>query len=326
MKKIILIILAVIIAGGVYYYFKGKKSKSESNITYQPVKVEYREVKDFVEVTGQIEPLNRVEILPPSAGRIEKIFVEEGSNVKSGDILCLMSSSDRVAILDAARAVSEEEYKKWEDVYKPIKVLAPISGRIILRNVVEGQTVGASTVLFAMSDRLIAIADVDEADIGKLKISQTAYITLDSYPDITMKGKVFQILDEGKNQSNVIIYKVKIDLEKTPEFLKSKMTANIKILVSKRKVFAIPSDAVEYGKDGKAYVITAFDSNKNPVKKEIKLGKDYDDIVEVKSGLKEGDEIMMKIFKYTKQEINQGKNPFMPQRKKTTPRGIGRKI
>lgn len=326
-KYLIWSLIIVVIVGGIYYFFFMKKKKeTKEEFTYKPIKVEYKEVKDYVEVTGQIEPLNRVEILPPSGGRIEKIFVEEGTEVKSGDVLCLMSSSDRVAILDAARSISEEEYKKWQDSYKPIKVLAPISGRIILRNVVEGQTVSGGTVLFAMSDRLIAVASVDESEIGKVKIGQNALIVLDAYPDFTISGSVFQILDEGKNVSNVIIYKVKMNLEKIPSFLKSQMTANVKILVSKKKILALPSRAVEYSKDGKVYVITGFDSKKEPIKKEIKLGKDYDELVEIKEGLDEGDEVMMKVVKYSKQQINNGTNPFMPQRKPGQKPGVMRRI
>ncbi len=324
MKKILLIVIVLIISAGVYYYFS--RDEKQQDFTYQSIKVQYREVKDLVEATGQIEPLNRVEILPPAGGRIEKIFVEEGMNVENGDVLCLMSASDRVAILDAARSVSEEEYKKWQDAYKPIKVLAPISGRIILRNIVEGQTVGAGSVIFAMADRLIATASVDESDIGKVKKGQIAYITLDAYPDVSLTGKVFQILDEGKNVSNVIIYKVKIALDKIPDFIKSQMTADIKILISKRKVLAVPSKAIEFSKDGKAYVITGFDSKKNPVKKEVKVGKDYDEFTEIKEGVVENEELFMRVIKYSKQSVNQGSTPFMPQRKKTQPQGVMRRI
>ncbi|MEF3279367.1 MAG: efflux RND transporter periplasmic adaptor subunit [Elusimicrobiota bacterium] len=324
MKKVVILISAVAIIAGIY--FLKRKKDPQDEFFYKKIEVKINNVADYVETTGQIEPLNRVEILPPSSGRIEKIFVEEGDNVKSGDVLCLMSSSDRVAILDAARSISEEEYKKWEDSYKPIKVLAPISGRIILRNIVEGQTLGASTVLFAMSDTLIANANVDESDIGKVKIGDRVFITLDSYPDTQITGRVFQILDEGKNVSSVIIYRVKIRLDNTPSFLKSQMTANVKILVSQKAIIGVPNNAVEYSKDGKTYVITGFDLEKKPVKKEITVGKDYNDIVEVKKGLNDGDEIYLKIKKYSKQTFEGGKIPFMPQRSKNQPRQIMRKL
>jgi multidrug efflux pump subunit AcrA (membrane-fusion protein) len=324
MKKIIIFILIIIIAIGLFSFFK--KKKTGEDLVYKDIEIKMSTIDDYVEVTGQIEPLNRVEVLPPSGGRIEKIFVEEGDYVRKGSVLCLMSSNDRVAILDAARAISEEEYRKWEDSYKPIKVLAPIDGRIILRNIVEGQTVSGGTVLFAMSDTLIAVGNVAESDIGKVRVGQLSLITLDAYPDTLIKGNVFQILDEGRNVSNVIIYKVKIKLFTIPSFLKSQMSANIKIMISRKKILALPSEALEYSNEGKVYVISGFNEKKEPIKKEIKIGKDYDNLVEIKEGLKEGDKIYFKVKKYQKQMMDSGSNPFMPKRSSKMTKGVMRRI
>ncbi len=314
-KKIffsLLVALAVVFAG--WKFFK-KENKGEEK-KYMPEKAAFGEIKEFVDTTGQIEPLNRVEILPPSSGRIEKIFIEEGSNVKSGDVLALMSSQDRVAILDSARAMGDKEYEYWKEAYKPIKIIAPISGRIILRNIVEGQTVGASTVLFAMSDSLIAVASVDESDIGKVKNRQKAEIKLDAYPDKAVKGEVFQILDEGKNSSNVIIYKVKIRPYIVPEFFKSQMTANIKIEVSSgRKALLVPSSAIVYSPEGNTYIITGFDSKKNPVKKEVKTGAEYEGKTEIMSGLEPSDPVYIEVKNYKPQaRKDNNSSPFMPKR------------
>ena len=49
-------------------------------------------------------------------------------HVPKGQVLALMSSSDRVAILDAARASGDAQYDKWKETYKPIKVISPIDG------------------------------------------------------------------------------------------------------------------------------------------------------------------------------------------------------
>src|SRR6185436_8803766 len=106
-------------------------------------------------------------------------------------------------------------------------------GVIILKNVVVGQTVDASTILFAMSDKLIVLAQVDESDIGRIRDGMDARLTLDAYPEQTIQGKVFQILHEGKNVSNVITYGVKIEPTKVPPFFRSQMTANVSLIVRK---------------------------------------------------------------------------------------------
>ena len=178
MKKILLItIILTILAGGGWYLYK-KNSKAE--VQYASAEVVSSGIAEFVDTTGDVLPLNRVEIQPSASGRIEQIFVEEGDKINMGQVLALMSSADRVAILDAARAMGDEQYKYWQEAYKPIKVVAPLDGTIILKNVVEGQTVGQSTVLFAVSDKLILAANVDESDVGKVKKGQPASIILDA--------------------------------------------------------------------------------------------------------------------------------------------------
>lgn len=311
MKKILsaAIILAILGGGGYYWYRTHRKEE----VRYVSAQVTAKDISEFVETTGSVAPLNRVEINPSSAGRIEQILVHEGDKVKTGQVLALMSSSDRVAILDAARAMGQAQYKHWEDTYKPMKVVSPLDGTIILKNVVEGQTVSQSTVLFALSDKLIVEANVDESDIGKVRPGQRAVIVLDSYPDRPVDGSVFQILDEGTNQSNVITYTVKIQPDHVPSFFRSQMTANIKIEVSRKKnALLIPTEAVTIDPAGHTAVITSVQGGK-PVYQRIETGLDQGNMVEVTKGLEEGDTVMYADKGYVPQQA-QGSNPLMPKR------------
>jgi len=286
-----------------------------------------KDLSEYVEVTGYIAPMNRVEVEPSASGRIEKLLLDEGAKVKAGDTLALMSSSDRVAILDAARSMDADQYKYWQDAYKAIKVVSPLDGTIILKNVVEGQTVSASTVLFAISDKLIIEATVDESDIGKVKLGQKATITLDAYPDKPVTGRVFQILDEGTTTNNVITYKVKVRPDHIPAFFKSQMTANLKIQTAAgRKVLLVPSNAVVIGPNGNTSVITAVKDGK-PVYADVTTGATEGDAVEVTSGVSEGDIVYCTKTAYKPQKAdNTGTNPFMPKfnRKGTSSSGSGK--
>ncbi len=312
MKKILLITVILALAGGGWYW-RAKKAKIE--VRYTTTEVISKSIAEFVDTTGEVLPLNRVEIQPSASGRIEQILVEEGNRIKMGQVLALMSSADRVAILDAARALGDEQYKYWQDAYRPIKVVAPLDGTIILKNIVEGQTVGQSTVLFAVSDNLILKANVDESDIGKIQKGQAASIVLDAYPDNPVKGKVFQILDEGVNQSNVITYPVKIKPDIVPSFFKSQMTANIKIEVArKREALLIPMTAVTMNPAGETAVITAV-RDKRPVYKKIETGLDQGDMVEVVKGLEKGATVMFQRKSYRTQQAS-GTNPLMPTKPK----------
>jgi len=323
MKKILIAIVTLALIGGGWYFYKKKTAMAE--VRYASVAVVSKDISEFVDTTGDVLPLNRVEIQPSASGRIEQILVEEGDKIKLGQIMAYMSSADRVAILDAARAQGDEQYKYWQEAYKPIKVMSPLDGTIILKNVVEGQTVGQSAILFAISDKLILSANVDESDVGKVKEGQAVSIVLDAYPDEPVSGKVFQILDEGKNQSNVITYTVKIKPDNVPSFFKSQMTANIKIEVAKRRnTLLIPTVAVTIDPSGKTAVITEV-NDKKPVYKKIETGLDEGNMVEVTRGLEEGDTVMFQSKGYRAQTATGGTNPLMPSRPKM-PRNAGRAL
>jgi macrolide-specific efflux system membrane fusion protein len=305
MKKTVIIVagLAVLGAGG--WALKSKFSKP-TRPESMAVKVTQAPIEDTVEATGSVVPKDRVEVKPTVSGRIEKLLVNEGDKVVPGQIIAWMSSTDRAAILDGARAQGPEALKKWEDTYKATPIMAPLPGLIILRNVVEGQTVGSSDVVYAMSDILILVAQVDESDIGKIHLGMPVRITLDSYPDKHDMGKVFDILYEGKNVSNVIQYGVKIKLDTVPSFYRSQMTANMSFIVRKKQdALLVPASAVR-DKDGVKQVLTP---NPEPGGKDVwvdvKTGIENDTSVEIVSGLSVGDTILIRQAKYTPQQALQ---------------------
>lgn len=312
MKKIIILLVITALAGSGWYAFKKKNANSKP--VYQSVQAELRDLSELVDTTGVVEPENRVEIQPSSSGRIEEILVEEGDKIKAGEVLALMSSSDRVAILDAARAAGDDQYKQWQETYKPIKVISPIDGTLILKNIVQGQTVNANTVLFAISDKLIVSASLDEADIGKVKKGQRATIVLDSYPDKKVRSAVFKILDEGTTKSNVVTYTVKLRPERVPEFFRSQMTANIKIKISERRdILLVPAAAVVTDPQGRTAVIKELRAGQ-PVHSVVETGQNEGDQVEIVSGLSAGETVYYKAGGYSAQVDSSGKNPLMPSR------------
>ncbi|OGS16521.1 MAG: hypothetical protein A2234_03625 [Elusimicrobia bacterium RIFOXYA2_FULL_58_8] len=314
MKKIIIVIIVASLAGGGWYAFKNKAASGKPK--YTTAQAELKDLSEVVDTTGVIAPENRVEIQPSASGRIEEILADEGETVQAGEVLALMSSSDRVAILDAARASGDDQYSQWKETYKPIKVISPISGTLILKNVVEGQTVGASTVLFAMSDRLIILASLDESDIGRVKVGQRATIVLDAYPDKRVTGTVFKILDEGTTKNNVVTYTVKIRPDRVPPFFRSQMTANLKIKITERKnILLVPGMAVTTDPQGETAVITEIKDGQ-PVYAKVVTGQSEGDQVEILSGLESGENVMYQEKAYTAQVDSSGKNPLMPTRPK----------
>jgi macrolide-specific efflux system membrane fusion protein len=301
-KRALYVLLAAAVVGGGAW--GGKKAFSKpKRATSDLVTVKEGPIENTVDATGAVAPLNRVEIKPPISGRIESLISDEGQRVAAGQILAWMSSSDRAAILDAARAQGPEELKKWEDSYKPTPIIAPLSGVVILRGVVVGQTVDPTTVLYAMSDTLVVIGQVDESDVGRVHLGMPARVTLDSYPDKSVEGKVFDILYEGKNVSNVIQYGVKIKVQPVPAYFRSQMTANISFIIQRKpKALLIPSSAVKDGPGGVKQVMVPGEEGQPPVAQEIKTGVESGESVEVLEGLEAGDKVLVARAKYVSQQ------------------------
>ncbi|MDD5656375.1 MAG: efflux RND transporter periplasmic adaptor subunit [Elusimicrobia bacterium] len=294
-------VLGLLLLSSLAWMFWNGKAKN-SRGPGRTVAVETGAIEDAVEATGTVTPLNRVEIKPPISGRVEKLLVEEGDQVKAGDIIAWMSSTDRAAILDAARAQGPETAKEWQDSYKPTPIVAPMTGVVILRNVVVGQTVDAGTVLYAMADSLIVLGQVDESDIGRIRVGMPVRVTLDAYLDRKTDGRVTDILYEGKNVSNVITYGVKVRLERTPAFFRSQMTANLTFIIQRKEnALLIAASAVKEGPGGTKYVLIPGPEDK-PVQREIATGLENGSKLEVISGLRAGEQVLLGRGRYVPQQ------------------------
>jgi macrolide-specific efflux system membrane fusion protein len=316
-KRSIAVMLFCGMVAGAWYWKSTKEGGTRAHPTSSVLTVTEGSIEESVDATGSIVPLNRIEIKPPIAGRMETLLVDEGSSLRKGMILAWMSSSDRAAILDAARAQGPDVLKRWEDDYKATPIVAPLSGTLILRNVVVGQTVDSASVLFAMSDKLIVLAQVDESDIGRVRVGMPARITLDAYPDIDVEGKVSDILYEGKNVSNVITYGVKVFPDKVPAFFRSQMTANVRFIVRRNpQAVLVAASAVQMTPQGTSQVSVTGPDGK-PVTRDIKTGIESGDQIEILSGLSPGDQVLVTRGRYVPQKGPQSSPLAFGSQKKT---------
>ena len=317
MKRIIYWIIGIILVAGAVGAFWFWHARAAEITPYQEVRVKRDSLKTFVLTTGMAQPQNRLEIKSPVAGRVEEALVREGDKVRKGQILAWMSSTERAALMDAARAKGATELAYWEQLYKPTPLVAPLDGDIIARKIEPGQTVTASDILYVMSDRLIIEAQVDETDIGRIVVGQAADITLDAYPQDVIPGKVDQIAYEAKTVNNVTIYMVDVLPGKVPAFLRSGMTANIKVLTAATNdVLVLPSEAVHTETNQTVVWRTNPAGRGKPLSVPIVTGLSDGKKVEICSGLQEGDPVLVKAaFKTATKDSNQ-KNPFMPSRRR----------
>jgi len=309
------IALALLIAlgAGAFYYLR---AGSEAPRALREVGVTRGDLDITILSTGVVQPRNRLEIKPPIAGRAEQVLVQEGQSVTKGQILAWMSSTERAAVLDAARARGPEEVRRWEELYRATPVLAPISGSVILRSVEPGQTFTGNDAVFVMSDRLTIKAQVDETDIARIRLRQRARLVLDAYPDRPFDGQVDQIAYDARTVNNVTTYEVDVLPEKAPSFMRSGMTANVSFVMdSRRNVLLIPAEAVK-SRDGNPYVVLPpAKPNDKPREKPIKTGMSDGRHTEVLEGLSEGEKLLVERLR-TGGGNDSASSPLMPYGRK----------
>jgi len=132
-------------------------------------------------------------------------------------------------------------------------ITSPIDGVVVSRNVDVGQTVAASfntPTLFVIANdlrKMQVLANVDEADIGRVRVGQPVTFTVDSYPDRVFHGRVEQIRLQPTVNQNVVTYTVVIDAPNPEGLLLPGMTANVTILVAEKPdVLKVPMMALRF--------------------------------------------------------------------------------
>ena len=194
------------------------------------------------------------------------------------------------------------------------EIYSPIDGVILDRAVEQGQTVAASfntPTLFTIANdlkRMQVEADVDEADIGQVRLGQDVRFTVDAYPDDVFEGTVKQIRLKPAITSNVVTYTVIIEAPNPDEKLFPGMTASVTVVVRSEKGAVIPALALQFKPTAdvkkKLNVQKPFDSQDTPecvwvqtegtaVPQTLETGLNDGVSVIITKGLKVGDNVII---------------------------------
>ena len=185
------------------------------------------------------------------------------------------------------------------------KIVAPVDGTVISREINLGQPVAASfqaPELFTIAQDLTKMqieVNVSEADIGKVKEGQNVTYTLDGYPDNNFNGKVTQVRISPTTVSNVVTYVVIVDVNNEDLKLVPGMTANVSIITEKSEnVLCAPNIALKFtpeanGQKYKEQGVWKLYKNK-PMRVNITQGASDDSKFEILSqDVKEGDLVII---------------------------------
>jgi HlyD family secretion protein len=173
----------------------------------------------------------------------------------------------REAALKTARAQvdhAREQVRQKEAALRQAEVdlentfiRSPVDGVVIERAVDIGQTVAASfqaPKLFVIAQDLRQMqveTDVDEADIGRVHVSQEAIFTVDAFAGREFHGQVLQIRKAPRVVQNVVTYTVLVSADNSDLHLLPGMTANIQIIVDERQnALKVPNAALRFKPNG----------------------------------------------------------------------------
>lgn len=196
-----------------------------------------------------------------------KKLVNEGVGAQA-DVDTAQGAYD-VAVADVAAAKAQTaslsaQVRSSKTNLAYTKIYSPIDGLVINRAIDPGQTVAASfqaPVLFVIAQdlrKMRVLADVDEADVGKLKEGMSAEVRVDAFPGEKFAGTVSQVRFSPTTQSGVVTYAAVVEVDNPDIKLRPGMTATVTIRTAEVKdVSRLPNAALRFkptppvDKDGK---------------------------------------------------------------------------
>lgn len=324
-------IILCLLGGGGYWYSSSQTAVEETQQQIKTVAVERGDVMTEVSATGALSAVRSIEISSKVTGRITEMRVEENQHVQAGEVLAVLDSRALQQTLEQLRVkmdVAQANYKRAEELVEiggysiqqldtarenyevartnyeskladlgDYTITTPISGIVIGKPLEEGQTVvqgiSAAQVMMKIADltEMQIEADVDETDIGKVKVGQNVTFTIDTYSGKTFTGTVTKISNQSTTTNNVIYYTVYVAVHPTNYDLKPDMTARLVINTNERhNVLYLPNEAVKVV-NGQA-IVQVLEKGK-PVTKNVTTGLSGEMSTEIVDGLSEGDEVVL---------------------------------
>ncbi|MDE2922317.1 MAG: efflux RND transporter periplasmic adaptor subunit [Acidobacteriota bacterium] len=297
-----------------------------------PVKVTSairRDIADYLETNGSLEAENEVDIVARTTGPIVELNVEEGDFVRAGQVLARIDAAEIEAQLGIARVNLAEAELAWnraqdsfqaevvsQEAYDLAKsnfdaaaaqivgteilldytvIRAPFDGLIIERVIKNAEHVSTNARLFRISDfdPLLCPIQLPEKDLPRLRLDQTAYLTVEAYPGVRFPARVLRISPVVDPATGT----VKVTLEVQAQgrlrpgmfasvFVETDVHANAIVVPKQALVLESTSDMVYVAvDDGEGGTVAR--------RRELELGYEESDSLEVLSGLREGEDVVI---------------------------------
>ena len=213
-------------------------------------------------------------------------------------------SKAQVAQAKAQIAQAKAALDNAEENLHYATITSPIDGEVLSKDVEVGDAVSSILVLGSQATLVMTLGDtsevyvrgkVDESDIGKVFLGQTARIVVESFKDKAFQGKVTKISPLGVEKDNVTTFEVRVSIQNSSGELRANMSANAEILLEEKKgVLLLPEGALLFDKDKSASVeIPDPKADTGRRKIAVKVGISNGVKAEILSGLYEGQKVIV---------------------------------
>jgi membrane fusion protein, heavy metal efflux system len=217
----------------------------------------------------------------------------EGKLASEKELVMAQKELDKAKAERNRMAEVNQIYKlKSGSVYN---MYAPISGYIVSKDISPNEMLSANrdeaVFTVAKLDNVWILANVNESDLGKIKVGQDASIHTIAYPDKDIKGKIdkiFNVIDPDTRAAKALIKVPNTDVTLKPE-----MNATVKVHFPDDKQYVtVPSAAVVFD-NNKNYVMV-FNAKNNIETREVTIYRALDDKTYISAGLKAGEKVIVK--------------------------------
>jgi cobalt-zinc-cadmium efflux system membrane fusion protein len=187
-----------------------------------------------------------------------------------------------------------------------LPVRSPIGGIITEKHAIVGELSDPSKSLYTVADlsSVWVMVDINEKDLAKVRKGQAAIVSVGAFPDMKLKGRITYIADLVDQATRTV--KARIEVANPGRKLKPEMFATVELALAADAppVLAVPEDALQ-DLDGKKVVFVAEKESEFEVRT-VQIGRVAGGLIEIVSGLKEGERYAIKGSFILKSEAKKG--------------------
>jgi HlyD family secretion protein len=216
----------------------------------------------------------------------------------------LVIARARVVEAQANVAQARAAVERAEEELANATIRAPIRGTVLTRDVEIGSPVSSilnlganATLVMTLGDieRVFVRGRVDEADIGRVRVGQSARIVTETFREKVFEGRVTQISPIGVERDNVTTFEVEVSIDNSAKELKANMTANAEIVLEQfPNSLLLPTAAVIYDAQRAPFVDVVDPAGPNGRRRTpIKVGAGNGARTQILDGVREGDKVIL---------------------------------